>query len=177
MQSLEDNCSAYKRHCWIFRTTHRLSLYDLTDGWCLIYMANALLIGIMKNFEASGNVFVQTFAIDKYSSSKRTAHYGTTISFSKDMDFLYYAVAGYEQITEYTVTSAHTIYPPNFVILTSSPIEYTPIGVISQSGSRTWSESLEVTKSGLRPHYIPRISDETVCKISEAVTVLVGRFG
>lgn len=146
-------------------------------------MANALLIGLSKayaNVNSEIPIHIQSFTISSINvslSSSVWGYTGTRINFKASMDFLYWYVPNYENITENTAYSnTHIVHPPTFVILTSTETRSYVIDYASSTYRGTWNTQLKYTKTYLYPYYYAN-DDTTSCRTPLDVTFIVGRFG
>lgn len=146
-------------------------------------MANALLIGLSKayaNINSEIPIHIQTFTIPRVNVSLDSSQWeytGTRINFKSSMDFLYWYVTNYPNITENTnYNTTHVIHPPEFVILTSTETRSYAIDYASSTYRGTWNTQLKYTKDYLYPYYYANDSTRS-CSTPCGVTFIVGRFG
>ena len=146
-------------------------------------MANALLLGLSKayaNVNSEIPIHVQSFtiaSIDVSLDSSVWEYTGTRINFKSSMDFLYWYVPKYENITEDTSHSGtHIVHPPTFVILTSTETCSYAVDYASSTYRGTWNTQLKYTKTYLYPYYYANNSSSR-CRSVLDVAFIVGRFG
>ena len=146
-------------------------------------MANALLLGLSKAYANANSeipIHVQSFTIPHVNvslGSSKWEHTGSRINFKSSMDFLYWYVNGYANITENTnYNSTHVVRPPEFVILTSTETTSYAIDYASSTYRGTWNTQLKYTKTYLFPYYYAN-DDTSSCRTPLDVTFIVGRFG
>lgn len=142
-------------------------------------MANALLLNIAKNFvDSSYSMHVENIIIperNRGANTDKTVIFDAAITFKEPMQFMYYATAGYEGITEETVVSSRVIYPPTFILLSPTDVAYTVIGVRNATNG-SWRRDIVVNTNQIQPKYIVNSSVGYDANCSYKTILLVGKF-